>query len=163
LPSHIGANLEIRYATETDVSREGLIGVLDLNKVVDAVLRTVYEAARTGISETQQRSRRVIFSSFDATVSGLYQLVLAFRQSDIIVQLCGHIQLKQPNFAVFYSSHCNVGRVESLDLVQAAPDEESLSVREAVKLAKSQNMLGVALDCRVLVSLLAHVTQNGSR
>lgn len=75
LPANIGANLEIRYASETDVAREGLIGILDLNHVVDAVMRIVYEAARnTKSSDTQKRSRRIIFSGFDATVSGLDQL-----------------------------------------------------------------------------------------
>jgi CDK inhibitor PHO81 len=62
------------------------------------------------------------------------------------------IQLKQPNFAVFYSSFCNISRSSGADrLEQATTDEESLSVREAVKLAKAQNMLGIVLDLRILV------------
>jgi hypothetical protein len=52
---------------------------------------------------------------------------------------------------VFYSSSCNVTRETDQALVQAGLDEESLSVREAVKLAKGQNMLGLVLDCRILV------------
>jgi CDK inhibitor PHO81 len=62
------------------------------------------------------------------------------------------IQLKQPNFAVFYSSFCNISRNSTDKLDQATPEEESLSVREAVKLAKEQNMLGIVLDRRILVS-----------
>ncbi len=69
-------------------------------------------------------------------------------------QLCTHIQFKQPNFAVFYSSSCNVTRATDKELVQAGQDEESLSVREAVKLAKGQNMLGLVLDCRILVRVV---------
>lgn len=70
LPAHIGANLQIRYASEGDILREGLINVLDLNKVVDSVLRAVYDAARKGSNaDSQKRSRRMIFTGFDATVS----------------------------------------------------------------------------------------------
>ena len=62
------------------------------------------------------------------------------------------IQLKQPNFAVFYSSFCNISRTSAVGkLEQATSEEESLSVREAVKLAKAQNMLGIVLDLRILV------------
>lgn len=62
------------------------------------------------------------------------------------------IQLKQPNFAVFYSSFCNISRTSTAGkLEQATSEEESLSVREAVKLAKAQNMLGIVLDLRILV------------
>ena len=68
------------------------------------------------------------------------------------MQLCTHIQLKQPNFAVFFSSYCNVKRSTESLIQQASDFEQSLSVRESVKLAKSQNMLGLALDCRILVS-----------
>jgi hypothetical protein len=68
------------------------------------------------------------------------------------MQLCTHIQLKQPNFAVFFSSYCNTERSTGSLIQQASYAEGSLSVRESVKLAKSQNMLGLALDCRLLVS-----------
>jgi len=62
--------LQIRYAAEADVEREGIIGMLDLNKVVDSVLRTVYEAARKSTNtDSQKRSRRIIFTGFDATAS----------------------------------------------------------------------------------------------
>ncbi|KAJ9104254.1 hypothetical protein QFC19_004071 [Naganishia cerealis] len=38
-------------------------------------------------------------------------------------------------------------------LEQATPEEESLSAREAVKLAKEQNMLGIVLDRRILTTV----------
>ncbi len=67
------------------------------------------------------------------------------------MQVATHVQLKQPNFAVFYGSFSNVTREYSDDgLHQADLDEESLSVRETVKVARNQNMLGVLLDCRIL-------------
>ncbi len=72
LPLEIGVNLEIRYASETDVKRERLLSVLDLNQAVDAVLQAVYEAAREQAhdpTDDQKRNRRVIFSGFDSTVS----------------------------------------------------------------------------------------------
>lgn len=129
LPIDLGVNMEVRYTSESDAEREGIARVLDLNTSVDSVLRTVYDAARNATTR-----RKIIFSGFDATV-------------------CSHIQLKQPNFAVFYSSFCNVSRYSGDRLIQASPQEESLSVREAVKLAKGENMLGVVLDGRLLNAL----------
>jgi len=130
--------------------------MLDLNKVVDSVLRTVYEAARKITNtDSQKRSRRIIFTGFDATVCQHSPTLTRYRgllETHIHTQLCTHIQLKQPNFAVFFSSYCNVKRSAESSIQQAADIEQSLSVRESVKLAKSQNMLGLALDCRILVS-----------
>lgn len=137
LPVHIGINLELRHTSDSDAAREGLMGGLDLNRVIDSVLATVYDAARTSTStaaDGQRKSRKIIFSGSDAA-------------------LCTHIQLKQPNFAVFYTSFCNVSPRSGDALEQATPDEQSLSVRDAVKLAKSQNMLGVILDGRLLRAL----------
>jgi len=143
LPLDIGVNLELRYTSDTDAEREHILGVLDLNRAVDAVLHTVYAAARNQApttSEGQKRNRKIIFSGFDSV-------------------LCTHVQFKQPNFAVFYSSSCNVTRSTDKGLVQAGPEEESLSVREAVKLANGQNMLGLVLDCRILVAV-PHLIQS---
>lgn len=144
LPVHIGINLELRYTSDMAAAREGVSGGLDLNKVIDCVLATVYDAARsstatstitpTTTADGQRKSRKIIFSGSDAA-------------------LCTHIQLKQPNFAVFYSSFCNVSPRSGDALEQASPNDESLSVRDAVKLAKSQNMLGVVLDGRLLRAL----------
>jgi len=94
-----------------------------------------------------------------SVICGKHVISLRLQLDNIFTQLCTHIQLKQPNFAVFFSSYCNTERTSD-SLIQQAPHAEgSLSVRESVKLAKGQNMLGLALDCRLLVRptvLLAH-------
>jgi hypothetical protein len=72
LPLDIGVNLELRYTSDTDAEREHILGVLDLNSAVDAVLHTVYAAARDQApttTEGQKRNRKVIFSGFDPVVS----------------------------------------------------------------------------------------------
>ncbi|KAJ9094462.1 hypothetical protein QFC21_006001 [Naganishia friedmannii] len=125
LPVNVGLNLEIRYKGKTAVERDGTLRILDMNRVADSILHTVYTSTGATRPDGQKRNRKIIFSSFQTT-------------------------LKQPNFAVFYSSFCNISHFSTDKLDQATPEEESLSVREAVKLAKEQNMLGIVLDRRIL-------------
>jgi hypothetical protein len=69
LPVHIGTNLEVRYKGKTAAERDGTLRILELNRVADSILHTVYAAAGATRPDGQKRNRRVIFSSFQTTVS----------------------------------------------------------------------------------------------
>jgi zona occludens toxin (predicted ATPase) len=86
VPPEIGVNLEIRYTSENDAKRHRLLGVLDLNRAVDAVLHAVYEAAREQAPVAlgvDKRNRKVIFSGYDSVVSGRRRDTLLAHADDL--------------------------------------------------------------------------------
>lgn len=130
----MGVDLEVRYPTRSDVRRLKLHNILEINQSVDCVLSTVYETVQNGDLE---HHRRIVFSSFNPVV-------------------CTALNWKQPNFSVFFASYCGLsrsnpeGRMVPANRVE--DDRRCTSIREAVKFAKANNLLGVMLDATILVS-----------
>lgn len=126
-------DIEVRYPTRSDVKRLRLHDILEVNEFVDSVLSTVYETIQKGHNEEH---RRIVFSSFNPVV-------------------CTALNWKQPNFSVFFASYCGLSRSNSEGRMVAAnrveEDRRCTSIREAVKFAKSNNLLGVMLDATILV------------
>lgn len=157
LPLKLGVNIELRYASQVDVLRLGFNNVLGINAFVDAVLQVIYEAGKattspaaathlhpthsSSSSQAAGRNRKIVFSCFDPNVSSF-------------------INFKQPNYAVFFASYCGLSRVRGEDGeggmreagVEEEDDKRCMSVREAVKFAKANNLLGVMLDATLIVS-----------
>lgn len=152
LPLSFGVNLELRYPTRSDVRRLYLGRTLEVNDFVDSVLSTVYKSIQTTSSpaaatlpsptERQPEHRRIVLSSFNPVV-------------------CTALNWKQPNFSVFFASYCGLSRSSSEDFGKMVPanrfeeDRRCTSIREAVKFAKANNLLGVMLDATMLVSSLS--------
>lgn len=78
--------------------------------------------------------------------------------------MCTALNWKQPNFSVFFASYCGLSRTGNagggLQYNQAGrlipanrieEDRRCTSIREAVKFAKANNLLGVMLDATMLV------------
>lgn len=151
LPASLGVNLELRYPTRSDVRRLALARTLEVNEYVDSVLTTVYKSIQTSPSSSEPESstahRRVVLSSFNPVV-------------------CTALNWKQPNFSVFFASYCGLSRTGNAGggvagdstqpgrLVPANRVEEDrrcTSIREAVKFARANNLLGIMLDATMLV------------
>lgn len=141
VPNHFGVNLECRYTTVHDARRLSFNHNVDGNDYVDAILRVVYEAGNAAASPT--RNRKIVFSAFDPTVASF-------------------LNFKQPNYAVFFSSHCGLARSRpdepprtKLEPIEFAEEDDKrcLSVREAVKFAKANNLLGVMLDATLIAQV----------
>lgn len=134
LPPSLGVDLEVRYPTRSDVRRLRLHNILEVNEFVDCILSTVYETIQSG----QMEHRRIVFSSFNPVV-------------------CTALNWKQPNFSVFFASYCGLSRSNPEGRMVAAnrveDDRRCTSIREAVKFAKANNLLGVMLDATILVRL----------
>ncbi|GAA5848597.1 hypothetical protein JCM8547_004567 [Rhodosporidiobolus lusitaniae] len=166
LPASLGVNIELRYPTRSDTRRLGLARIVEVNEFVDSVLSTVYRSIQSSNPSTPAPSsptdphhpaappghRRIVLSSFNPVV-------------------CAALNWKQPSFAVFFASHCGVSRTrnqpaligvgthgggEPSKLVPAnriEDDRRCTSIREAVKFAKANNLLGVMLDATMLVQI----------
>lgn len=135
LPLSFGVDLEVRYPTLSDSRRLRLGNKLEVNHFVDCVLSTIYESIQ---NSQDKRHRRIVLSSFNPVV-------------------CTALNWKQPNFSVFFASYCGLSRSgpegKMVPANRVEDDRRCTSIREAVKFAKANNLLGVMLDATILVSV----------
>ncbi|KAI1817144.1 hypothetical protein GGS20DRAFT_102228 [Poronia punctata] len=132
LPSSMHVNLQILYPTEEDGKKHGLGPTLNTNNFADALLTVVFDHAREQrASATLGTARSIVFSSYNPI-------------------LCATLNWKQPNFPVFL---CNdLGR----DDVMPAPNvvqysgRKTFSVKEAVRIAQNNNLMGLICSARLL-------------
>lgn len=136
LPATMHVNLQILYPSEEEERQLGLGPTVDINSLVDSILTVVFDHARA--QRTYIRApdvvRSVVFSSYNPT-------------------LCTTLNWKQPNFPVFL---CNdLGRE---DVVMPAPNviqssgRRTSSIKEVVRIAQSNNFMGLICSSRLLVS-----------
>ncbi|CAG8692263.1 6341_t:CDS:2, partial [Dentiscutata heterogama] len=155
-------NLEIKYPTVFEMSRYWFSDIPDINTYVDTILQTVYDHAQGNTTNNGDgkppSNRSVMFSSFNPAI-------------------CTTLNWKQPNYAVFFNSYCgfdnktiNYGKKRKEQGDDATHGEEieqdkrCTSIKEAVKFAKINNLLGVIFEATLLVhvpSLITNVKQAG--
>ncbi|UZJ52609.1 hypothetical protein CBS101457_001929 [Exobasidium rhododendri] len=134
LPISIGIDLDVLYPSSADVRGNPSLPKIEVNNYVDAILHTVY---RSGTTTSTQTSRKILFSSRSPTV-------------------CTALNWKQPNYAVFFASYCGLARDNATGNVifqpcdRGEPDPRRLSVAEAVRFAKNNNLLGIMVDAVLL-------------
>ncbi|KAK3845363.1 MAG: hypothetical protein J3R72DRAFT_364780, partial [Linnemannia gamsii] len=150
LPKHIGVNLELKYPTLSEKAHYRLTNSAEVNKFVDTILQTVYDSS----SATHHRS--FMISSFNPVI-------------------CSAVNWKQPNYAVFFSTYCgyNKGRTTVSRSTEGSTvsdpefhedDKRCTSIKEAVKFARSNNLLGVICEATPLIqvpSLITHIKESG--
>lgn len=132
LPVSVGIDLDILYPSSADVRGNPSLPKIEVNHFVDAILHTVYRAG----TQNRQQARKIFFSSRSPTV-------------------CTALNWKQPNYAVFFASYCGLARTADGKTILAPcdrgePDPRRQSVSEAVRFAKSNNLLGIMVDAIVL-------------
>jgi CDK inhibitor PHO81 len=153
LSPEISLDIHVLYPQSTRSLESSVIASkrgtnIDLNTYVDAILRNVFDHARDQKDSKVDFLRSIIFSSFNADI-------------------CAALNWKQPNYPVFF---CNdLGRVPPSDSKIASnslhnrktPDELaeecgrlSTSVKEAVRIAQSNNLMGLICCSTLLVSNL---------
>ncbi|GBB88938.1 hypothetical protein RclHR1_15560002 [Rhizophagus clarus] len=164
IPPTLGVNLEIKYPTVYEMSRFCFSDIPDIDSYVDTILQTVYDYAQSHttndgseILNHKSNNRSVMFSSFNPAI-------------------CTALNWKQPNYAVFFNSYCGFdneeiirgkkrkGREDNGTYEDVEKDKRCTSIKEAVKFAKSNNLLGVIFDATLLVkvpSLIMNVKQAG--
>lgn len=133
IPHGMHVNIHILYPLAEDEARFNLAPSRDLNAFADSVLGLVFDHARAQRAQSPDIVRSMVFSSYNPGV-------------------CTALNWKQPNFPVFL---CNeLGREE----VMAAPDvvvssgKAAMSVKEAVRIATNNNLMGLICSSRLLVS-----------
>nr|GAT53871.1 cyclin-dependent protein kinase inhibitor [Mycena chlorophos] len=121
LPSSLGICLELAYP-QRSVRAQSTGYRLHLNTFVDSVLRAIYGPLP---------KRRIVFTSFSPDV-------------------CSAINWKQPNYPVFFASHC--GKRHAQD--RSDPEDwRTTSVGAAVEFARANNLLGIFVDADLLMQV----------
>ncbi|KND03503.1 uncharacterized protein SPPG_00987 [Spizellomyces punctatus DAOM BR117] len=143
LPPSVGVSIVLKYPTSSERSVCNLTNLPDINTFVDAVLQIVYD---------QVAHRSIIFMSFNPSI-------------------CTAINWKQPNYGVFFGTRCGFG-MDGIDLedtktgisspLRSTQDERTetvetdmrcTSIKEAIRFAKSSNLLGVVCEATPLVQV----------
>ncbi|SPO03879.1 related to Nuc-2 protein [Cephalotrichum gorgonifer] len=131
IPHGMHVNIHVLYPLPDDEARWNLGPARDLNLVADAVLSIVFDHARAQRAQSPDIVRSMVFSSYNAN-------------------LCTALNWKQPNFPVFL---CNeLGRDEATagtDVIQGS-GRGAMSVKEAVRIATSNNLMGLICSSRLL-------------
>ncbi|KAH8163918.1 hypothetical protein CIB48_g4320 [Xylaria polymorpha] len=120
--------------SEDDEKRFGIGPTVNTNSFVDAVLAVVFDHAREQRARTLSSPsavRSVVFSSYNPT-------------------MCATLNWKQPNFPVFL---CNdLGREETMqapNVIQSS-GRRTFSVKEVVRIAQNNNLMGLVCSARLL-------------
>ncbi|KAK0651278.1 ankyrin repeat protein nuc-2 [Cercophora newfieldiana] len=139
LPQGMHVNIQVLYPTPEEERSLGLGPSVDINTFVDALLTIVFDHARSQRAQSQSHShnavRSVMFSSYNPS-------------------LCTALNWKQPNFPVFL---CNdLGRRVEEGEIQAekggvrSDGARSSSIKDAVRTAQSNNLMGLICCSRLL-------------
>lgn len=128
-------NLQILYPSLEEEKALSLGPALDVNCFVDSILNIVFDHARAQRAQAPDVVRSVVFSSYNP-------------------QLCTALNWKQPNFPVFL---CNdLGREETTGISNPtlSSGRRSASIKEVVRIAQSNNFMGLICYSRLLVSFV---------
>ena len=137
LPTGVHVNLQIMYPSPEEEKALALGPALDVNIFVDAILTVVFDHARAQRAYSMDVVRSIVFSSYNP-------------------RLCTALNWKQPNFPVFL---CNdLGREDLMLTPEAIQNggRRSASIKEAVRIAQSNNFMGLICYSRLLVRLALH-------
>ncbi|KAI8342970.1 hypothetical protein BC941DRAFT_410086 [Chlamydoabsidia padenii] len=159
LPSTMGIHLELKYPSVTDLDLYSFCTITDRNTFVDTILQCIYDHVRS--LPPHAPNIRIFFSSFNAAI-------------------CTVVNWKQPNYAVFYNTCCGLnksnaqrgvkrrlGQDEHIMNSLAAQQEQIISgtsLKEAVKFAKRNNLLGIISEATPLIqvpSLIKNIKESG--
>lgn len=151
LPTSIHVDIQVLFPTVAQERAAGLEPSPNINNYADAILKEVFDHARATKEQNPDFMRSIVFSSYN---------------SDI----CTALNWKQPNceFPVLPSMLLNVDTVvdpvllcndlgakrdaSTVGAVVNSSGHNSMSVKEAVRIAQSNNFMGLVCSSRLLVS-----------
>ncbi|KAJ1026771.1 hypothetical protein NDA16_002068 [Ustilago loliicola] len=142
LPVSVGIDIDVMYPSTAEVRSNPGMPKMEVNQFVNTILHTVYAAG----TSNREQSRKILFSSRSPTV-------------------CTALNWKQPNYAVFFASFCGIDGIASLERGELLPstrhetDARRESISEAVRFAKSNNLLGIMVDV-ALLNCVPHLVES---
>jgi len=144
LPRGMHVNIQVLfYPPSYDENGSAPAAAMDVNTIVDAILSVVFDHARTQRRARSQGTdggvgpRSVVFSSYSETI-------------------CAALNWKQPNFPVFLCNDLGRNQHEKEEGMQMGDGgrrrSRGASIKEAVRMAQSNNFMGLICSAKLLVS-----------
>ncbi|TQS38175.1 hypothetical protein Golomagni_01327 [Golovinomyces magnicellulatus] len=136
LPVGMHVNLQILYPTETEKKELHFGPINNIDVLCDETLSIVFDHARRTRKGSTNGIRLIVFSSSNPTV-------------------CTALNWKQPNYPVFLNNdlghHSTISGhlVASMEIIQTS-GRRSISVKEAVRIAKENNLMGLCCSSILL-------------
>ncbi|EWC45743.1 hypothetical protein DRE_05080 [Drechslerella stenobrocha 248] len=137
LPIEINLNLHVLYPNETERREKNLSAISDPNRYVDVILNTVFHHARQVREGAAEAARSIMFSGFEPSV-------------------CTALNWKQPNYPVFFCNGLSESDLASAHYSSSDPElvkyrsVSPMSTKDAVKLAKNNNLMGLICSAKLL-------------
>lgn len=136
LPKGMHANLQILYPTLEEEKVMQLSPTVNINAFGDAILRVVFDHARTLREQSPDAMRSIVFSSYNHTV-------------------CTTLNWKQPNYPVFLCNDLGREGEPGQQLGVEISGRRTTSIKESVRVAKNNNFMGLICCSRLLVCLFS--------
>jgi CDK inhibitor PHO81 len=135
LPKGMHVDLQVLYPSAEEEKSLRLGPTININSFVDTILSVVFDNARQIRDTSPDSMRSIVFSSYHPTV-------------------CTALNWKQPNFPVFLCNDLGREGAESIPAAVQSSGRRTTSIKEAVRIAQSNNFMGLICCSRLLVSSL---------
>jgi CDK inhibitor PHO81 len=133
LPGGMHIGLQVLHPSAEEEKALGLGPALNINAFVDGIITVVFDHARQ-LRETSPGSMRsIVFSSYNPAV-------------------CTALNWKQPNFPVFMCNDLGREGADNMPPAVQSSGQRTTSIKEAVRIAQSNNFMGLICCSRLLVS-----------
>ncbi|KAL9016963.1 MAG: hypothetical protein Q9185_005702 [Variospora sp. 1 TL-2023] len=128
-----GINLDIQVLYPTGAQEEafGLRPSPSINDYADAILIEVFDHARTTREQSPDFMRSLVFTSYNP-------------------EICTALNWKQPNYPVLLCNDLGTVRSSTSSPLPCSDGHNSISVKEAVRIAQSNNFMGLVCSSRLL-------------
>jgi len=134
LPTGMHVDLQIIYPSSEEEQSLRLGPVVNINTFVDSIISVVFEHSRSLRARSADIMRSIVFTAYNPIV-------------------CTALNWKQPNFPVFLCNDLGrEGAPANQDVSVQSDGRRTTSVKEAVKVAKDNNLMGLICCSRLLVS-----------
>ncbi|KAL3422460.1 Ankyrin repeat protein nuc-2 [Phlyctema vagabunda] len=131
LPRGMHANLQILYPSVEEEKTLRLGPTVNVNTFSDAILGVVFDHARKVREQAPDSMRSLVFSSYNPTV-------------------CTALNWKQPNYPVFLCNDLGRESSSSGSIIVQSSGRRTTSIKEAVRIAQSNNFMGLICCSRLL-------------
>ncbi|ATZ57026.1 Bcpho81 [Botrytis cinerea B05.10] len=131
LPKGMHVNLQILYPTLEEENVMQLSPTVNINAFGDAILKVVFDHARTLREQSPDAMRSIVFSSYNHTI-------------------CTTLNWKQPNYPVFLCNDLGREWEAGQQLGVEISGRRTTSIKESVRVAKSNNFMGLICCSRLL-------------
>ncbi|KAI9835584.1 MAG: hypothetical protein M1819_002035 [Sarea resinae] len=132
LPPNIHLDLHVLYPTAAEEQASRLEPTPNINDFADSILKCVFDQARALKEKSPEILRSIVFTSYNADI-------------------CTALNWKQPNYPVLFCNDLGIdqGTWADSSAVQSS-GHNSLSIKEAVRIAQSNNFMGIICASRLL-------------